>query len=159
MRDWLIESFDYDLWANRIWAERLNIRADDRLLGLGNSVGPWPDFSGGEDRAREVFCHIVWASRTWLRRIGREIAFEGYDPAQWLQSTHDGWINELQTRDLNERVQYFNSRGQSGIRSIAEMARHVADHGTYHRGQLREICRGQDFPETSPVGYFASLDA
>ncbi len=159
MREWLIESFDYDLWANRLWAQRLGIQADDHLLELGNSAGPWPDFPEGEERAREVFCHIVWANRTWLKRIGREVAFEGYDPIRWLQATHAAWTSELQSRDLAERIQYFNSRGQSGNRSIAEIARHVADHGTYHRGQLREICQGQDFPETSPVGYFASLDS
>jgi len=159
MREWLLESFKYDHWANRIWADWLAIVADERLLELGNRQAALPDFPEGPARANEVFCHSVWANAVWLRRIGEDILFEGYDPAQWLETILAGWMRVFQTRDLDERIEYCNFRGEPGNLSISEIARHVMDHGAYHRGQLREICDGRDFPQPSPVGYFMSLHA
>jgi uncharacterized damage-inducible protein DinB len=46
MRDWLLTAFQYDLWANRIWLDR---------------VGPNP-----------VMDHVLGAQQIWLRRLGVE---------------------------------------------------------------------------------------
>ncbi|AIE86944.1 DinB family protein [Fimbriimonas ginsengisoli] len=164
MRDSLIEGFQYDLWANRQWVDMLkrvepNIIAPAALVRVA-IAGPWPDFPTNHplSRAGEVFAHLLWAQRIWLERVGTSVAPEKADGYKWVEALHQGWVDELQSRDPEERIAYRNSSGRPFERSLAEIARHVVNHGTYHRGQLREIIgavRPTGLPNTDLIGFFA----
>ena len=51
---------------------------------------------------------------------------------------------------LDARVIYHDSQGAEWERTFVEIASHVGNHGTYHRGQLRQLLEeaGVDFPDT-----------
>jgi uncharacterized damage-inducible protein DinB len=143
MREWLIDGFRYDLWANRRWAPV--------AAGTLEEVG-WPDSSDEiptEPKARmaDTFAHILWGQRIWLERLGVEVCAEGLG---WLDALHERWISTLSERDPAERIEYRNTKGVPFNRPIGDIAWHMINHGTYHRGQLREIadCAGLDWPET-----------
>lgn len=100
-----------------------------------------------EPRFREVFDHIVWAQEIWLGRIQPEFG----EPTGDRERAADGWTQLLQDADLDRIVDFRYRNGQPGRRTVAEIALHVINHGTYHRGHLRGLAEARgidDFPET-----------
>ncbi|MBS1707577.1 MAG: hypothetical protein JSS65_02520 [Armatimonadetes bacterium] len=132
--------FDYDLWANRLWAAYLAER-------------DWPETES------QIFRHILAASTIWLQRI------EGDSPASMPEPSlddltqrdlHDRWVRVLQGRDLDEVIAYRRTSGEALQSRLGDIARHVVNHGTYHRGELRGLCKAagrSDFPETDLIRF------
>jgi uncharacterized damage-inducible protein DinB len=137
MPDWnsLARGFDYDLWANLRWR--------DWLVGKG-----WPEPD------REIFIHILGAQEIWLTR------FHGHSPSTiptpepeeaTMRPIIEGWKKELNGRDEDVVIDYTRMNGEQLRAPLSEIARHVVNHGTYHRGELRGLCRARNdssFPET-----------
>ncbi len=143
MREWLRDGFLYDLWANRQWAPL--------VMGTLEEVG-WPDSADripNDPRARaaDVFAHIFWGQRIWLERCGMAVESQG---EEWIQALHDGWIAQVEQRDPTEVIRYAHPVQGSTVRPFSDIARHLVNHGTYHRGQIREIVEplGLEIPET-----------
>jgi uncharacterized damage-inducible protein DinB len=144
--DWrfiLRENFDYDLYANRLWLAQLS-----------------SDLGGPEAR---IMKHILSASRIWATRIG------GVSPStmpdvplceESLVDLHDQWLTHVDRDDYERQIAYRNTRGDALIRAFGDICRHVVNHGTYHRGQMREIAGGRDldFPETDFMGFTFARD-
>ncbi|MCW5941529.1 MAG: hypothetical protein KIS66_04815 [Fimbriimonadaceae bacterium] len=134
----LIDGFRYDLWANRAWLAVL------------------PRLADPED-GRQVLRHILNAQIVWRARIvgtTPEIATEVDDGS--LESSALAWIGLLEERDLGEVVSYRTTLGVAYDQPLHEIAYHVVNHGTYHRGHLRGLADAQgmsDFPETDFVGW------
>jgi len=167
MNESLLEEFDYDAWANRLWATALTdakgVLGPESLIRL-NSQGPWPDFFIGDAhvRAGEVFVHILWAQRTWLSRCGGVVTFESADPEEWIGKLNAKWKEILASRPATDEISYRNNMGIPGCRTLGQIARHVINHGTYHRGQLREIAEYlnlANIPGTDLVGFHMLQDA
>ncbi|MER3495805.1 MAG: tRNA (guanosine(37)-N1)-methyltransferase TrmD, partial [Armatimonadota bacterium] len=95
------------------------------LLPLGDQLG---------GRAGEVADHIRASQRRWQERIGGE----------------ESWADMVESVALDARVIYHDSQGAEWERTFVEIASHVGNHGTYHRGQLRQLLEeaGVDFPDT-----------
>jgi uncharacterized damage-inducible protein DinB len=135
---YLLEGWDFDLWANEAWLE---------------AVGSMPQ----PERPLEVLDHIVRAQEIWISRI-----VEGADPIEGTLSErvkllHDKWREIVQSADLDRIVSYKNLSGIPQKRQLSAILRHVLDHGTYHRGQLRGLAEMQnwtDFPETGLVLFY-----
>src|SRR5205823_5270298 len=105
MKDWLIEGFQYDVWANRLWVETLK-RVEPNIVAPAAMVrvtiaGPWPDFPTNHplSRAGEVFAHLLWAQRIWLERVGCSVAPQQADGLQWIDALHEGWVETLTMHD------------------------------------------------------------
>ena len=129
--------FDYDLWASRRWLSAL---------------------PGFEDlgRAHEVLEHMLMAQRVWLERIGVEVPPQEGDIefGAVFVALNGLWKYVVEEGDLGAVVDYENLRGEKFRNSIGEIAMHVINHGTYHRGQLRGIAgvEGFDgFPDTDLI--------
>lgn len=143
--DWTdrLRDFDYDLWANQLW-----LRC---LLGKGL---PSPDV--------EIFCHIAGASQIWLSRVNGEspIKFPEIEPIESeLERLHRQWHETLSKLTTNPEIRYRRLNGEEFPATISDIARHVTNHGTYHRGELRGLCSARDeddFPETD-FSLFAAL--
>ena len=45
-------------------------------------------------------------------------------------------IRIIDSFNLEERISYFNSKGEEFINTIRDMLFHVVNHSTYHRGQI-----------------------
>lgn len=137
MRDTLIDLFDYDLWANNQWL---------------SAVETWPEPA----RGREVLGHIASAHRTWLTRcmsVEETVPVTG-DLRNDFQALHTQWIDLLRICDLNAYASYTTLTGDNFFTMIGEIAQHVVNHGSYHRGQLRGLVEAwgiTEFPETDLI--------
>ena len=132
--------FDYDLWANRQWADHLASRG-------------WPE------PEKAIFEHMLAASTAWVRRL------EGDPPtaaltvpysAETLTQLHGRWVATLADADLDDIVPFRRFNGEEMEASRGDIAKHVANHGTYHRGELRGLCRAagiDDLPETDLIKF------
>lgn len=167
MKEWMFESLDYDLWANRRWADALSSVSTDLVTGpWAERIGlpnMWPDFPAGGDRTTAIFSHILWAQRIWITRCGVTVALhDSSDARNWIAPLHEAWSRLMDRGDVYDWVDYKNTAGVPGRRTLGEIARHVLNHSTYHRGQLREAAEavpGLVIPGTDLVSFFISRDA
>lgn len=129
-REGLLEAFSYDLWANREWSEII-----PKLGERGQGV--WEHL---------LFCHTIWYGRVISVEETPELPG---DVLGGLEIMTQAWIEVIQTSDPTAFVSY--QRGEeTHFQLVEDVLRHVANHGTYHRGQLREIAEqaGVEWPET-----------
>ncbi|GMV87339.1 MAG: hypothetical protein AMXMBFR81_02700 [Chthonomonas sp.] len=142
LRDALIQGFEYDLWANLKWMAHLEQRG-------------WPEPERG------IFCHILAAQNTWELRLRGEspTSLVAPEPSEAsLLDLHTRWVGSLEG-DVERVIAYKRTTGEARSMSVHAIARHVINHGTYHRGELRGLCRAggeEGFPETDMAGFFAS---
>ncbi|MDE2125220.1 MAG: hypothetical protein KGJ62_01365 [Armatimonadetes bacterium] len=138
--------FDYDAWANRRWL--------DALADKG-----WPE----PDRA--VFTHILAASDIWLQRVNGASPAEMPTPepsAATIATLSREWKVALKHRPGDLMVFYKRTTGEPLHLPLSAIVRHLLNHGTYHRGELRGLCRsrGDDaFPETDYALFEISIGA
>ena len=52
------------------------------------------------------------------------------------QTNYEQTLQILDKFDLNESINYSNSKGQAFSNSIRDILFHVINHSTYHRGQI-----------------------
>lgn len=135
----LIELFDYDRWASRLWVETL------------------PTLPFG-DRAEKILRHNLGAQRSWLARVIGEDSLppEAADLGQAFDETAQAWKELIASANLDAYVTYQNFAGETYTSLLSEIARHVINHGTYHRGHLRGLAEAagfEGFPETDFIRY------
>jgi len=137
MADWdaLADGFRYDAWATGLWLECLNRKG-----------------TGDPDRA--ILTHTLSASTIWLLRC------QGESPAKMpeveltpeaLAAASSGWLTLLQGETDDRIIHFSRTTGEKMSLTVSEIANQVINHGTYHRGELRGLCRArgdEDFPET-----------
>jgi uncharacterized damage-inducible protein DinB len=139
--DILVEGWNYDLWANTIWREAAEKMPDPK-------------------RPKEVLEHMAWAQTTWISRLRHDFALPTGTLEERFKLLNDTWIETVRTDDLRRIVDYKNTSGTAYRRELGAVCRHVIDHGTYHRGQLRGLAELQgwsDFPETGLNGFFITF--
>jgi uncharacterized damage-inducible protein DinB len=137
----LVDSFEFDLYANKLWLPVIQ--------------------SSKVESERAIFQHILSASKIWALRC------EGSSPTERpavaltddaLQALHESWLSAIDSLEYNDPVEYVSFTGVPGTATFGDIARHVVNHGTYHRGQLRQLLadRAADFPETDFILYAPS---
>ncbi len=139
-REWFDEQLSYEAWANRAWLEAL------------------PRFQDSA-RAEGVFHHILDAQEVWLQRT-----WSLEDSGTWPDDLSDKiefgtsqWREFIRICDPEAFVSYNNRAGDSCFNTVEQIVRHLLNHGTYHRGQLRGLAMAeglQDFPETDFILYW-----
>lgn len=126
--------FHYDLWANNLWF------APARQMGSESILG-----------------HHVAAMEIWLGRCKDTIEAHPEETLEnRLGAAHDSWVNYLESIDIETVITYTNYRNETMMRTVSDIAYHVINHGTYHRGDLRGRCAAlglTDFPETDYIAY------
>lgn len=137
MKDWLLSGFDYDLWGNMKWLDVIG-RFKDR------------------DRAQGVLNHILLAHRVWLDSVDGN-ASESFEAYESLVADRDrlnqavlDWKDQLAKKSLDHKFP-ASRRGMKWEFTLGETARHVLNHGTYHRGHLRGLAHAEgweDFEDT-----------
>lgn len=139
----LIQGFEFDLWANKRWLAYLD--------GKSELV---------QDQA--IFAHIFSGQEVWRQRVlgsppTEMPRFEVSERA--IIELSEGWRELLRSRTDNPIIHYHRFDGEPGHLHLDQIARHLIDHGTYHRGELRGLCRSrndEDFPETGLGLYYMS---
>jgi uncharacterized damage-inducible protein DinB len=126
--------YEHAAWANRRVLELLRSR------------------EGENQRARELFAHVLNAERVWLTRLGghdsnalpiwSELSIE--ECAALLEENAAGFrrlIAEMTEADFSRALTYRNQTGKEFTTAVADILTHVAAHGSYHRGQITEAVR------------------
>ena len=140
LRQDLMQRFDYDLWANRQWLK---------------AIGRFRDI----EKAQSTFEHILGAQRVWLSRLGVEVTQAGEDMSldELVGIVNRAWHMVLTDGALEQPITYQNLHGFPFTNTIGQIATHVVNHGTYHRGQLRgqAMAEGlESFPETDLINFY-----
>ncbi len=136
---------EYGLWASKKWLTYL----DEHSIG---------------DPDRTIFQHILASTEVWARRVNGDSPMEMPKPEvseATLEAQAKTWIDILQTRDLGEWIHYKRTTGEEFSMELGIMAQHVINHGTYHRGELRGLCRARgdnEFPDTDIAAYAFDID-
>ncbi|WLR51681.1 DinB family protein [Bacillus tianshenii] len=98
-------------------------------------------------RARQLFAHILCAEKVWLTRLQGHNSSDlpiwsdmGLAECEELVGTnntdYEAFLTELTNANLDDVISYQNSTGKTFHSSIRDILTHVALHGQYHRGQI-----------------------
>jgi uncharacterized damage-inducible protein DinB len=152
------ELFDYDRWANqRLWdaVTALPVGAVDQEIGTQFSFSTLKGML-----AHILSAHFVWLSR-W-RGMSPSALPSGKDFPD-LASLRDRWdrvgadltafIAGLSEPDLATVIHYRNTQGQAFALPLAQLIRHLINHGTHHRSELATMLTmlGVSLPPTDLV--------
>jgi uncharacterized damage-inducible protein DinB len=136
--------FDYDAWANR--------RALDASAAL--SPGQFTqDLGSSFPSVRDTLAHIMGAEWLWLERFrgrppaslpsGDQFADLASLRARWTQVEHEllSYVDALSAADLQRSFDYRDLKGNPHTNLLWQTLQHLANHGTYHRGQVTTMLR------------------
>lgn len=132
-----------------VWANRRVVRAAATL-----SVNDFKrDMGGSHGGVRGTLTHILGAEWIWLER------WKGVSPSQRLdegefkdvlalrarfkliEAHRDAWFENLKERQVGEPVAYKNLAGTAYQNPLGHLVQHVANHSSYHRGQVINMLR------------------
>jgi uncharacterized damage-inducible protein DinB len=138
------ELYLYNHWANqRVLASVTPLSGEQFTRDMGNSFGS----------VRDTVAHILGAEWIWLERwLGRSprallpasdfptVATIG---ERWatVEQDRNRFIQTLTPAKLQEPLAYINTRGQNFTYPLWQQMAHVANHSTYHRGQVTTLLR------------------
>jgi uncharacterized damage-inducible protein DinB len=144
MKDHLLAMFEYDLWANLRWVQAL-----ENL--------PF------KERAEKILRHNIGCMRSWMETCysDEDLPPETNDLAHDFATHHKCWADLIKICDIDAYANYERET-KVEYHMIFEIASHVVNHGTYHRGHLRGLCEAEgvtEFPETDFVRYLREKSA
>ena len=112
----------------------------------------------------KLFNHILNAHQIWNGRIEPNQNFFGVweihppkDYAEIEKESYENSIRIIDKFDLEETIQYSNSKGRVFNNSIRDILFHVINHSTYHRGQIVTMLRQVGFTDvgsTDMLGFY-----
>jgi uncharacterized damage-inducible protein DinB len=130
------------------WANRLLLDAAGEL----NQADLQRDFGTADKSVAGTLTHIFRAERVWLARIERgetgtfsvpgDADFQ-FVTDQWPMVL-DGWAawaGRLTDADLNRQIEYNDLKGRPWTNALWQIALHVVNHSTHHRGQVSGFLR------------------
>ena len=150
--------FGYDRWAN---AEVLDIAAgigDERLHRA--SAASYESVFG-------TLVHVLWSEWIWLCRWTPRVAAADPRSCADLGDLRERWasfekeqrafLEALTEADILREVSYENPPGTTWTYSLQQMLQHVANHATYHRGQLTTLFRELGV-KPRPIDFLVYID-
>jgi uncharacterized damage-inducible protein DinB len=150
--------FVYSEWANALVLDATGRLSDEEFTrALGNSF----------PSVRDTLVHLLFAEWVWLRRWRGESPRVILDPLQFadvesvrarlaeVARERAELVAGLSDADLYRVVAYVNSKGEEWRYPLGRMMQHVANHSTYHRGQVVTMLRqlGASAPSTDLLYY------
>ena len=140
-RETLRDFCDYNTWANKKTLDSLEPLAPEALTSpMGGSFAS----------IRDTVVHIIGAAWIWWQRCIGERPKGLLDPAgfpdvaslraRWPE-IDDGYLDVVNSKDLDEAVTYVNRHGNQYTYSIGKILLHNVNHSSYHRGQVVTLLR------------------
>src|SRR6266481_280813 len=121
--------YDYNAWANRRSLEAASaLTAEKFVQPMGSSFGS----------VRDTLAHIWGAEWIWLER------FQGRSPSSLPDATQFPDMASLRgvaQADLDRVFEYKTLKFGVYRNPLWESMQHLANHGTYHRGQVTTLLR------------------
>ena len=151
--------FEYNAWANRRILDSCDALSKDQFTQNLHSSFP---------SVRETLAHITVAERIWIERwhgnspTGRPEWYDAADRAALrekltaLDRNLIEFISRLGPADLERVTEYRNMSGQPSAQPLWQPLQHLANHGTYHRGQIVTMLRqlGATPPHTDLIVFY-----
>ena len=136
--------YDYNRWANTRTLDAAAALSQDQFTrDMGNSFGS----------VRDTLAHILGAEWIWLERwkgasprgLWKAEDFPNLDSLRSrcaiIETERAEFLRTQAARRLEEVISYINTRGQTFAYPLWQMLVHVANHSTYHRGQVATLLR------------------
>lgn len=136
--------FAYDAWANARDLEACAALTPEQFTrALGSSF----------TSVRDTMAHILGAQWIWNERFHGRATMglpktDQYSDitslrAAWPQVERDlhAFLEGLSAADLESSFEYRDSKGNSHRNVLGQTLQHLANHGTYHRGQVTTLLR------------------
>jgi len=157
-REAIVRLFDYTDWANhRILDAALALTVDDFRRDLRGSHGG----------VRGTLAHLYGAELVWLERFKGVSPSSGPDESEFedvaalrerwtaLEKHRRAWLDSLADDAGGQVVAYRNLKGDAFSSALWPLVQHVANHGSYHRGQVVVLLRqlGVKPPATDLVAF------
>jgi len=139
------ELYAYNRWANgKILAAVEKLDEGQFLRRMGSSF----------TSVRDTLVHIVGGEWIWLERWNGRSPQGGLPTVEelpdlnairvrWKQVEDDlsRFLQQLGEGDLEKSISYMNMKGETWTYPLWQMMAHVANHSTYHRGQVSTLLR------------------
>ena len=150
--------FDYHYWARDRLLEAVELLTPDQFTrNMGSSFGS----------VRDTLAHIYSAEWVWYSRwLGQSpAAMLPFDMFPDLKAIRDTWVDQegkmrafltgLGEDGINRVIEYTLLSGHTGASAFWEMAQHVVNHATYHRGQVVTMMRQLGAAPPKPMDMIA----
>ncbi|QGH36764.1 DUF664 domain-containing protein [Gracilibacillus salitolerans] len=148
--------YEYHIWANKVLLERIKELPSNVL---------YEEVSSSYPTIAQTFSHIYVVDVMWLqvlKGIDMQEALEAsmaflektnvYSVDEFvksygeLASQYEEWMNSQ--KDLEQKINLNNPWTGARETAYSEILFHVANHGTYHRGNITTMLRQQGYPST-----------
>lgn len=153
--------FAYGRWANGKMMESVSgLTPEEYTREIGGSFGS----------LLGTLAHLYGADWVWLERLhGRsprglpaslEVPTLDALREKWrgVEEGHAAFVGGITAERMQETLTYVNFAGETCSYPLEEALLHVANHGTYHRGQVATLLR-QLGGKPIPTDYLRFLDA
>jgi uncharacterized damage-inducible protein DinB len=142
--DQIATLFAYTRWASEKTLEAVAPLSPEELLrAIGGSFGS----------VQATLAHLYGADWVWLERwhgrspraLPKAAELESFDAlrSRWreVQDGQRAFVETMTPARMDESLTYVNFAGQTWTYPLGETLFHVANHGTYHRGQIATMLR------------------
>src|SRR5262249_54775954 len=132
------------IWANhRVMRVVATLSVEDFKRDLGSSHGG----------VRGTLTHMMGAEWIWLERFKGVSPTRGLDESEFpdvvalrdrwtlIEQHRADWFRSLREADLAEPVSFKTLAGVAYSTPLWQLLQHVANHATYHRGQVITLLR------------------
>jgi uncharacterized damage-inducible protein DinB len=136
--------YDFNAWANqRMLGKCADVAAEQFTRDLGSSFRS----------LRDTLAHIYGAEWIWLERWQGRIPkglpsasdFPDFESIRKRLTEMDGtlinYVAALNDDDVNRVIQFKTTAGMPYAQPLGQCLQHVANHSTYHRGQVTTMLR------------------
>ncbi len=159
----LLRLFAFTEWANHLVLATCSPLSQEVLHR---------DFGSGHHSIFETLLHMFGAERIWFERW-RELklqpfpSFENYHSidefaGDWraMELERSDWLDGQTDESIKTAISYTNLRGEHFSQPFEDLALHVVNHATHHRGQVVAFLRavGVEPPNTDLIRYFRSIE-
>jgi uncharacterized damage-inducible protein DinB len=145
------------LLAYTEWANHRTIRASATL-----ALDDWKrDLKGSHGGVRGTLVHTYWAEWVWLERWKGlpnpaktdegEFADVTFLSERWraLNAHRQAWFRALPEAAVKETLHYRLMNGTPAEQPLWQLVQHLANHSSYHRGQVVAMLRMLDAQPSS----------
>jgi uncharacterized damage-inducible protein DinB len=135
---------DYTVWANhRVMRVAATLAPDDFKRDLGSSHGG----------VRGTLTHMMGAEWIWLERFKGVSPTRGIDESEFadivalrdrwtlIEEHRADWLLSLREQDCAASVSFRTLAGVAYETPLWQLVQHVANHASYHRGQVITLMR------------------
>jgi uncharacterized damage-inducible protein DinB len=151
--------YDFNAWANR--------RTIEACAGLTPEQFT-RDLASSFPSVRDTLAHIYGAEWIWLERWHRRVPttlpsaadFPDFETTRRRLAEIDGslvsYVASLTADDLPRVIEYKTVTGVAQAQPFWQMLQHLANHSTYHRGQVATMLRqlGTKATSTDLIGFY-----